>query len=158
MRMAETARPDRLVRPEPPTVSYTCPKCGFDLWLPLVTLDVSTLGFYDDARFPGRCLLVLHDHHEELSDVDRGLLSRFVGDVQRAGRAIKAATEADRMNYAVLGNVVPHVHFHLIPRALTSDPIPRRPPWEHPLPVSPLPAGEVERLSSAIMRLLATDP
>lgn len=138
--------------PEPAGASYACPACGFDLWLPLVTLDVSTLGLYNDARFPGRGILALHDHYEDLSEVEPDLLSRFVADVRLAGWAIRAATEADRMNYAVLGNIAPHVHFHLIPRVFESDPVPNRPPWEHPSPVSPLPPEEVERLSEAITR------
>lgn len=145
------------MRPKPTTTSYACGTCGFDLWLPLVRLDVSTLGLYNDARFPGRSILALHDHYEDLSEVELGLLSRFVGDVRRAGTAIKAATGADRMNYAVLGNVAPHVHFHLIPRVLATDPVARRPPWEHPMPSSPLPIEEVERLSDAIVGLLPTD-
>jgi diadenosine tetraphosphate (Ap4A) HIT family hydrolase len=137
--------------------SYACPTCRFELWLPLAKLEVSTLGLYDDARFPGRSLLALHEHYEDLAEVGRALLSRFILDVKRAGAAIKGATGADRMNYAVLGNVVPHVHFHLIPRTLANDPVPRRPPWEHPAPVSPLPPHEVTRLSDAIVTHLLMD-
>jgi diadenosine tetraphosphate (Ap4A) HIT family hydrolase len=140
------------------SASYQCSICGFNLWLPLIRLDVSTLGLYDDARFPGRCILALHDHYEDLSEVELDLLQRFANDVRRAGGAIKAASDADRMNYAVLGNVEPHVHFHLIPRLFAIDPVPRRPPWEHPEPVSLLPPAEVHRLSDAIVDLLVTDP
>ena len=139
------------MRPEPAQASYSCATCGFDLWLPLVTLDVSTLGLYNDARFPGRSILALHDHYEELGDVHPDLLMRFALDAARAGRAIKLATTADRMNYAVLGNVEPHVHFHLIPRVVANDPVPNRPPWEHPSPASPLGRDEIERLSIAIV-------
>lgn len=32
------------------------------------------------------------------------------------GRHIKSAFNADRMNYASLGNVVSQLHWHLIPR------------------------------------------
>jgi diadenosine tetraphosphate (Ap4A) HIT family hydrolase len=134
--------------------SYTCSTCGFELWLPVLTLDVSTLGLYNDARFPGRSILALHEHYEDLSDVEPDLLSQFMADVSSAGRAIKSATEADRMNYAVLGNIEPHVHFHLIPRVLAKDPVPQRPPWEHPAPVSPLSQDEVDRISDAIARHL----
>jgi diadenosine tetraphosphate (Ap4A) HIT family hydrolase len=139
-------------------VSYQCSVCGFDLWLPLIKLDVSTLGLYNDARFPGRCILALHDHYDDLSDVEPSLLQRFTNDVRRAGGAIKAASDADRMNYAVLGNVEPHVHFHLIPRLFEIDPVPRRPPWEHPAPVSPLSPAEVRRISEAIVDRLNMDP
>ncbi len=154
--MAITEAHPSFVPADPRHTSYECSICGFSLWVPLVTLDVSTLGLYDDARFPGRSILALHEHYEDLSDVEPDLLARFIRDVRRAGRAIKSATEADRMNYAVLGNMAPHVHFHLIPRVLANDPVPRRPPWEHPSAVSPLSQDEVDRLSDAIAdRLLA---
>jgi diadenosine tetraphosphate (Ap4A) HIT family hydrolase len=142
-----------LVRPES-AKSYACFTCGFELWVPLVTLEVSTLGLYDDSRFPGRSILALHDHYEDLGNVEPDTLQRFVLDVRRAGAAIKAATGADRMNYAVLGNVEPHVHFHIIPRVRAVDPVPNRPPWEHPSPASPLPADEIQRLSAAIIEEL----
>lgn len=145
------------MQPEAGHASYVCRSCGFDLWLPLVTLDVSTLGFYNDARFPGRCILALHEHYEDLSDVEGELLTRFVRDVRRAGAAIKTATRADHMNYAVLGNTMPHVHFHLIPRFLATDPVPLRPPWEHPLPVTPLKPEEATRVSRAIVDILLSD-
>lgn len=145
----------RTVQPE--QVAYVCATCGFDLWRPLATLNVSTLGFYDDARFPGRCILALNDHFDDLSDVEPNLLARFILDVRCAGAAIKAATKADRMNYASLGNTVSHVHFHLIPRVLANDPIPQRPPWEHPSPVSPLLSEETRRLSLSIVEELSSD-
>jgi len=46
------------------TVGYECDQCRFDLWLPVASLFVSELGFYDDARFPGRCILAFRDHAE----------------------------------------------------------------------------------------------
>jgi diadenosine tetraphosphate (Ap4A) HIT family hydrolase len=153
-RTAGTGRRRTFVPPEHDASEYACGTCGFTLWRPLATLDVSTLGLYDDARFPGRCLLALHEHYEDLSAVPPALLSRFILDVRCAGAAITAAIGADRMNYAVLGNVEPHVHFHLIPRIFATDPIPRRPPWEHPAPVSPLASAELDGISAAIRKHL----
>lgn len=127
-----------------------CPACGFSLWRPLARLDVSDLGFYDDSRFPGRCLLKLRDHHEGLEDVDVGTARAFMADAQRAGRVIKEAVGAMRLNYAVLGNTIPHVHFHLIPR-LPGDPIPHRPPWEHPSSVAPNAPDVADRIETLIV-------
>jgi diadenosine tetraphosphate (Ap4A) HIT family hydrolase len=50
-------------------------------------------------------------------------------DVQRAGNAIQKAVGAVRMNYAILGNAVPHVHCHIIPRFGENDPGPKTTPW-----------------------------
>lgn len=119
-------------------VAYTCRTCGFELWVPIARLGVSTLGLYDDARFPGRCLLVLDEHVDDFAEVPRGLREEFMDDVQLAARTIASAVSADRINYAVLGNAIEHVHFHLIPRDRSFDPVPTRAPWAHPEPATSL--------------------
>lgn len=111
---------------------YQCDSCSFELWHPVAGFEHSVLGLYDDARFPGRCLLVLREHHEDLARIPQRLLHGFVDEAASASLAIQAVTRAVRINYAVLGNRIPHAHFHLIPRHKDLDPILSRPPWEHP--------------------------
>jgi diadenosine tetraphosphate (Ap4A) HIT family hydrolase len=89
---------------------------------------------------------------EHLDELPSSVLGAFVNEAAQAGAAIRAATGADRINYAVLGNTEPHVHFHLIPRQVATDPVPTRPPWEHPLPPQAL--GE-ERTSELITTIEA---
>ncbi len=108
---------------------YACSRCGFSLWLPVAELRVSSLGLYDDDRYPGRCLLVLNEHFEDFSQLPSSLIEDFVADLQRAAQAITRVVGAERMNYALLGNVEPHVHFHLIPRTPIGDPAPGQSPW-----------------------------
>lgn len=102
-------------------------------------MSVSSVGLYDDARFPGRCLVVLDEHYEHLSDVPDDVANEFFRDVRQVGRAILRVTVADRVNYAALGNAEPHVHFHVIPRTVAGDPVPEQAPWATPLPRAPLP-------------------
>ena len=118
--------------------SYTCKECGFNLWLPIAGpdpgsdagLQISHIGLYNDGRFPGRSLLVLEHHEEELSKLSEDELFPFMLDVQRAGNAIQKAVGAARMNYAILGNAVPHVHCHIIPRFEDGiDPGHKTTPW-----------------------------
>lgn len=135
-------------------IRYVCATCGFALWRPLRRLSVSVLGLYDDGRFPGRCLLALDAHHDDLALVPPDLLAAYMADVQAAGSAIAAATGADRINYAVLGNAVPHVHFHLVPRVRASDPVPDKAPWETPLPKELLDPEERAAVSAAIAAAL----
>ncbi len=112
-------------------------------------LEVSSLGLYDDARFPGRSLLALKEHHEDFAALAPELAARFIAEVQLVGRAMQRAFSPVRVNYALLGNAEAHVHFHLIPRYL-SDPVPRQAPWKHPEASSELP--ETRRL--AVMQAL----
>lgn len=138
--------------------SFVCKVCAFDLWLPIARLSTSWLGLYDDARFPGRSLVVLDEHVEHLTDLDHDLACAFLEDVRRSAQAIQRATNAQRINYAFLGNVEPHLHCHLFPRVAGGDPIPTRPPWEHPLRRTPLDSRAVERLRSTIRSALVPPP
>lgn len=50
-------------------------------------------------------------------------------DMLRIGRAVEQSFEHAKMNYQMLGNTVPHLHTHIVPRPL-QDPAPGEPlPW-----------------------------
>jgi diadenosine tetraphosphate (Ap4A) HIT family hydrolase len=130
--------------------NFSCHVCGFKLWLPVTQLRRSALGLYDDARFPGRCILVFTSHEEQLWDLDAEVAADFLEDARDAARAIARATASPRVNYAILGNTDPHLHWHLIPRFPDREPSPERPPWEHPGPASPLGSDAVSALTERI--------
>ena len=50
----------------------------------------------------------------------------FWSDVRVAAQAIDAVFRPCHLNYQLLGNAVPHVHVHVLPRQL-DDPAPERP-------------------------------
>jgi len=131
---------------------YRCETCGFELWLPIAELSCSTLGLYDDARFPGRCLLVLHEHVEDLTTLPTAIAHHFLDDLRAAERAIRVVTGAGRMNWAVLGNVEPHLHAHLVPRT-TGGATATLSPWEHPLTATRLQPERRDQL----MRFLSAE-
>ena len=70
----------------------------------------------DDPAYPGFCRVVWHAHVKEMSDLadaDRLALNDAVWQVELALRTVMAP---DKVNVASLGNVVPHLHWHVIPR------------------------------------------
>lgn len=136
---------------------YRCHECGFDVWIPIWENDELALGLYDDGRFPGRAILAWRVHREHLEELGQEELSRLWGAATRAAYAIRRATGAPRVNYAVLGNVHAHVHIHLIPRFPDSESAPHRPPWEDPRPPSLLAEERAATLVSAIA-LAFTEP
>lgn len=107
-----------------------CPDCGFDLWLPIVSLSHSSVGLYSDVRFPGRSIVSLAQHYDHLDEVPPDTLLGFMADVKNCITAIKVVTGAGRVNMAILGNEVGHVHAHLIPRFWGNEPLPNKAPWE----------------------------
>jgi diadenosine tetraphosphate (Ap4A) HIT family hydrolase len=70
----------------------------------------------DDASYPGFCRVIWRDHVREMSDLsseDRLLLNEAVFQVEQAVREVMQPL---KVNVASLGNVVPHLHWHIIPR------------------------------------------
>jgi len=130
-----------------------CPECGFKLWLPIADLEVSSLGLYDDARFPGRCILVFHQHVEHFDELGVEDACAYTEDGRRVGRAIAQVVGASRINYAILGNTQPHLHMHLIPRQL-EEPKPSRTPWEHPGAPRPLAPDQASGIVEDLRRAL----
>jgi diadenosine tetraphosphate (Ap4A) HIT family hydrolase len=95
-----------------------------------------------DQFFPGWTVLVLDRHVTELFDLAPDERGALMEQVARVARAVAAAVSARKMNYALLGNQLPHIHWHLIPRG-ADDPAPHESPWS--VPHAPRPPGAAER-------------
>lgn len=96
--------------------SVACQQCGFELWEPIAQSSYTSLGLYNDDRFPGRCILSLREHKESLEELTVETMVFFMRDIQIVMKAIRQATNATRVNVAILGNREAHLHAHLIPR------------------------------------------
>ena len=131
-----------------------CRVCGFSLWIPVARLQVSDVGLYDDARFPGRTLLSLREHYTDLLDVPPDVSSAFVQDLRSLRDAVRQVTRAPRVNYAVLGNAEPHVHWHVIPRHPDREPLPHNSPWQDPRPRTKLSAYDRTRTTASLREAL----
>ncbi|MBL8155861.1 MAG: HIT family protein [Anaerolineae bacterium] len=98
------------------------------LWI--AELGISTLFLYREQRFRGYCILSFSawdaTHLEALSE--EAYLG-FMQDLRTASTAIRSALSPDHMNYELLGNTNPHLHWHIVPRYKT-DPRWGRPIWE----------------------------
>lgn len=70
----------------------------------------------DDPHYPGFCRVIWNDHVREMTDLDpaqQATLMRVVFAVEAVVRQLFAP---DKINLASFGNLVPHVHWHIIPR------------------------------------------
>ena len=92
---------------------------------------------------------MLNQHVGELFDLDRSLRQRFVEDANHVAQALNKTFLPLKMNYFLLGNTLCHLHWHLIPRRDT-DPTPKRPVWEDPIPHIQLSDDEFRRLAADI--------
>jgi diadenosine tetraphosphate (Ap4A) HIT family hydrolase len=97
---------------------------------------------HDDQFFPGWVVLVLTRHATELFELGDDERARMMDDVSRVAAALHARFAPRKINYACLGNQVPHVHWHVIPR-LADDPAPLDAVWA--VPHAPVRLAEAER-------------
>jgi len=131
-----------------------CPLCAprpdeNPLWLKVATLGVSSLYLDKNQTYRGHCILI-HDegHFEGLEKLSEASFGKLMQDVRRAANAIVTACQPDLMNYASMGNVVPHVHWHIVPR-YKGDPR-----WGSPIYTSNLADMRVTPLADADYRAL----
>jgi len=97
-------------------VAPACPLCQSDGGWLIARLDVCRVIRADEPGFPAVYRVVLNDHVSEWSDVpeeDQLEVMRVVNTVERVMREQLHPT---KINLAALGNVVPHVHWHVIAR------------------------------------------
>ena len=70
----------------------------------------------EDPAYPGYCRVIWNTHRIEQSDLsapDQGYLMSVVSVVESVLRRLY---QPDKINLAAFGNVVPHLHWHIIPR------------------------------------------
>ncbi len=70
----------------------------------------------NDNNYPGFCRVIWRDHVKEvtdLSELDRMLLMDVLWQVEHVVREVM---QPEKINLASLGNMVPHLHWHVIPR------------------------------------------
>ena len=94
----------------------TCPLCQTDGEDILFSNDLYRIIAVNDPAWPGFCRVILNRHATEMTDLpieDRSALMKAVCVVESALRSLMQPT---KINLASLGNVVPHVHWHIIPR------------------------------------------
>jgi len=70
----------------------------------------------DDANYPGFCRIIWNAHVREMTDLSATERAALMDAVWQVEEAVRAAMQPDKVNVASLGNVVPHLHWHVIPR------------------------------------------
>jgi len=105
-------------------------------------LGLSVAYLHEDEFFSGWTILVLKRHATEPYELAGDERARLIDEVTAVARALSTVFNAVKMNYALLGNQVPHIHWHVVPR-LAGDPAPREPVWT--VPHAPATLDDAER-------------
>lgn len=135
--------------------SFDAPRAAStEAWEQVASLDVSTLYLARNQTYRGHCILILDLRHatrpDQLSASEWG---RFCADLHRSETAIVRAVQPDHINIASLGNLMPHLHWHIIPRYRT-DPRWGGPIWPEEAQHR-LAAADEEALKAVLRQMLA---
>jgi diadenosine tetraphosphate (Ap4A) HIT family hydrolase len=112
-----------------------------------------------DADHPAYCRVILNAHRKEMTDLTEVERARLMKTVFVVERVLRELLEPEKINLASFGNMVPHLHWHIIPR-FADDP-------HFPNPVfgarqrdraRPLPAGFVRSMRQQLSGLLEKKP
>ena len=104
-----------------------CPMCpdssGADV---VAELASGRVHLQNDADYRGYCILIFRRHAVEVHELTEQERKDWIEDISRIGAALQAACGPAKLNVTMLGNMVPHLHCHIMPR------YPNDPDWGHP--------------------------
>jgi diadenosine tetraphosphate (Ap4A) HIT family hydrolase len=115
----------------------------------IADLGLSKAYLHDDQFFPGWTVVVFKRHATELFHLAPTERIQLMEEVNLVAKALAHVYEAKKINYELLGNQLPHIHWHVIPR-LAGDPSPLEPIWR--VQHEPLLRSEPD-LQSTVLRL-----
>ena len=108
-----------------------CTKWNDEPDLRVVELELCYVLLNRDQFFPGYTFVFTKEHVAELFHLDRQARHIVLEEVTLVAAALYNLFKPAKMNYELLGNMVPHMHWHVIPR-FTTDPLWPRPIWNEP--------------------------
>lgn len=129
----------------PPDPCPICSRWDDDADLRIVEFPYTFVTLNRDQFFPGYCFVFTRDHVTELFHLTPAARRGVMEEVSRVAEALHRCFSPTKINYELIGNIAPHIHWHLIPRFAT-DPLWPRPVWSEPhepQELSPLQCGEM---------------
>ena len=113
-----------------------CWFCGNELGQPFYAGSVGDAHLERHAIARGHAIVIFRDRHvADFTSLSTSEVAAYWLDIHSVAQMIEHVFAPCHMNYQLLGNSVPHLHVHLVPRYL-DDPAPGKPlPWE-PKPVA----------------------
>jgi diadenosine tetraphosphate (Ap4A) HIT family hydrolase len=119
-----------------------CKKWNEDNDLRIVEFSYTYVTLNRDQFFPGYCFVFAKKHVTELFHLDPPIRASIIEDVNTVAKALFTTFQPSKINYELLGNMVPHMHWHIVPRFM-DDPLWPRPIWSEPHTSVGLPADQI---------------
>lgn len=114
----------------------------------------------DEPEYPGFVRVVWNAHVQEMTDLSPADRTHLMEVVFAVESALRKVMRPHKMNVASLGNMTPHLHWHIIPRYEDDAHFPK-PVWVERLRATPPPAlavrqAQVPALAAAVRDALTS--
>lgn len=119
----------------------------------VLDLPLSRVLVMRETDHPWAILVPRRPNMVEILDLDAADRAALFDEILRVSEALRAETDAHKLNVGALGNVVSQLHVHVIAR-FRDDPAWPHPVWGRP-PARPLAAAAVDALAEGLARRLA---
>ena len=104
--------------------SDNCALCSSQKYPIIWTNNLLRIVLINDQNYRGYCRVDLINHVKEMVDLDEETRNEFMGVIFQMEKYIKEYLQPDKINLASLGNITPHLHWHIIPRYLSDNHFP----------------------------------
>ncbi len=91
----------------------------------------------EGESYRGFCRVIWAAHVKEMTDLEEADRALFMSVVYKVEAALRASLRPDKINLASLGNMTPHLHWHVIPR-FKDDPAFPQPIWAGSIASAPI--------------------
>ncbi|MDQ3815594.1 MAG: HIT family protein, partial [Armatimonadota bacterium] len=82
----------------------------------------------DSQFFRGYCLLLCKTPATELDELPAATRLKYLEEMALLAQAVRTVVQPHKLNYECLGNLVPHLHWHVFPR-YADEAHPEKPVW-----------------------------
>lgn len=117
-----------------------------DSTIPVMSVAGIQVRLVDDSRYVWLLLVPECEGVEELQDLEKGMRDRLFSLAAELGGWMKTNFEADKINVATIGNLVPQFHLHVVARRRDDAAWPG-PVWGHGAPTGLTPARRQQLLT-----------
>ena len=135
-------------------MSHACEFCSSPSGAVLWQNDLCRVVRVDEPAYPGFCRVILKRHAREMGDLEEGERNGLMAVVFAVEAAVRDTMKPHKMNLASLGNMTPHVHWHVVPRFEDDRHFPN-PIWASPQREGGAPPERAKRAESLAAAIAA---
>ncbi len=133
-----------------------CILCKTDGEEILFTNNLFRIIHVNDSHYPGFIRLILNQHIAEMTDLEGKDAHQILSALLAIEKCMRDILNPDKINLASLGNMMPHLHWHIIPRYKNDRHFPN-PIWGEVVNPKYFAADNLLHQTKKLIKFLATE-